>query len=384
MADMKAASISKSERIHSLDVLRGFSLLGILMVNIFDFSGPQLYRSSLVQSGGGLDRLVEIFVFVFAQASFYPLFTFLFGAGGVMFYKRIGEKGLFPERFFARRMTGLLIIGVLHAFFIWHGDILISYALIGFLFMLFIEKSAKALAVWSLSLIFIPNILFSLLLAGDGAVPNADDNTERITAVYQSGSFSEIMGQRAEDWFYVNNPIMAPFIVLSILPMFLLGAYAMKRGWFERSPSEETIKKWLVIALITGPSGILIKTMPVLDPQSGLWSYLHQSIGGPLLTMFYITAILAAVQKLGFKKVYKPFAYAGRASMSNYLLQSLILTMLFYSYGFGLYGTMTSFQAILTGTGVYIILLAASYYWFKRFEQGPAERWWRWFVYRRS
>ncbi|WP_249292382.1 DUF418 domain-containing protein [Metabacillus flavus] len=381
---MKAASISKGERIQSLDVLRGFALLGILMVNIFDFSGPQLYRSSLVQSSGGLDRLVEILVFVLAQASFYPLFSFLFGAGGVMFYKRIGGKGLSPERFFARRMTALLFIGVLHAFFIWHGDILISYALIGFLFMLFIGKSAKALAVWSLSLIFIPNILFSLLLAGSGNVPETDMNTERITAVYQNGSFSELMVQRAADWFYVNNPIMAPFLVLSILPMFLLGGYAMKRGWFERSPSEETIKKWLVTAVITGPSGILLKLMPVLFPQSGLWSYLHQSIGGPLLTMFYITAILAMVHKFGFKKVYSPFAYAGRASMSNYLLQSLICTLLFYSYGFGLYGTVTSFQAILIGAGVYIILMTASYFWFKRFEQGPAERWWRWFVYRKS
>ncbi|WP_164462125.1 DUF418 domain-containing protein [Bacillus sp. FJAT-42376] len=381
MKNIQASFISAEERLQSLDVLRGFALFGILMVNLFDFSGPQLYKNTLIHSSGWADRTVEILVFVLAQASFYPLFSFLFGAGGVMFYKRLEEKGQSPERFFTRRMLGLLIIGVFHAFFIWHGDILITYALIGFLFMLFIRMPARALAVWSCSLIAIPNMIIALLLLGIGNLPAEEINTENILSVYQKGNFSEIMSQRAADWFYVNNPVNAPFLILSILPMFLLGAYAMKRRWFERDPSKEMVKTWAIAAAASGLTGFFIKIMPVIHPESALWSYLHQSLGGPLAAMFYLTGILLCIHIIRVPGVYRVLACAGRASMTNYLLQSIVCTFIFYSYGIGLYGRTASLQTVLIGIGVYLAILTASWFWFKRYKQGPVEKCWRWFVY---
>ncbi|MGD7009105.1 DUF418 domain-containing protein [Metabacillus sp. 84] len=384
MGNERAASISKGERIQSLDLLRGFALLGILLVNILDFSGPALYRNSLIHSTGAADRIAEVFVFVFAQTSFYPMFAFLFGAGAVMFYSRLEARGQSPSRYFSRRMTGLLIIGVLHAFLIWHGDILITYAVIGFIFMLFIQRSARSLAKWGLSLILIPSSLFGLLMIGEDGLQVEENGTERITDVYQTGTFLELIRQRAEDWYYVNNFLMAPFLLLSILPMFLLGGYAMKSGWFEKNPSVETAKKWIKIAAAAGPAGLLIKGMPVFFPASVFWSYMHQSIGGPLLAFFYISILLLASYTFREKRIvlFQLFTYAGRASMSNYLLQSVICTALFYSYGLGLYGKTGSLQALLIGLSVYAVLVFMSFLWFKRFEQGPAEKWWRRFTYR--
>nr|WP_277753210.1 DUF418 domain-containing protein [Metabacillus mangrovi] len=157
----------------------------------------------------------------------------------------------------------------------------------------------------------------------------------------------------------------------------------MKKGWFGQKPPLHLYRTWMTIAAVSGPAALAIKSMPLFMPGDGVWMYLHQSAGGPLLSFFYITAILLAVSRFPELHIYRYLALTGRASMSNYLLQSIVCTLIFYSYGLGLYGKWSSLQAILAGITVYLLLASVSSLWFKHYRQGPAERWWRWFIYQK-
>ncbi|MDX8289522.1 DUF418 domain-containing protein [Metabacillus indicus] len=366
-------AVPEKDRLHTLDILRGFSLLGILLVNMKSFYAPALYETSLV-SGSGSDRIVEQLISFFAQASFYPLFSFLFGAGTVIFYERALKKGHSFNVYYSRRLIGLLIIGLLHAFLIWHGDILANYALIGFLFLLFIKWNSRGLIKWGLFILLLPNVLITFaLVAAYAADPEmlshykSEEAGQQSADAYQTGSFFDITQQRVTDWLYVNNFENAFFLVISILPLFMLGAAAYKRGWFHKDLSSE----WKRTALITGTAAVLLKGAPLYWEENLLTQHLQLSLGGPALTLFYVSVILLLLNNYSFKL--GALKAAGRASLSNYLMQSLVCTFLFYSYGFGLYGNISAAEGVMIAAILYSVQLIVSYYWFRTFRFGPAE-----------
>lgn len=369
-------AVPKKDRLHPLDILRGFSLLGILLVNMKSFHEPVLYESSFVSSGDWPDRLIEQFINLFAQASFYPLFSFLFGAGSVIFYERAKEKGHSFERYYSKRLFGLLIIGLVHASFIWHGDILTNYAIVGFIFMIFLKWSAVRLWKWALWILIMPNVLMSLLLlvayAGDPKSISLNDygsqkSIQQSLEAYQTGSYFEVTQQRLADWVYVNNPANGIFLVLSILPLFMLGASAYKSGWFHQSKVHE----WKRAALISGAAAAVFKGLPYYWEENVLTQHLQLSIGGPALTLFYVSFGLLALNKWQFKL--SPIRAVGRGSLSNYLLQSIICTFLFYAYGLGFYGEITELTGLILVVIIYGLQVALSHMWFKRFTFGPVE-----------
>ena len=138
----KAAPVQAQERIEVLDVIRGFALLGILIANMAFFNSPFVYFEVLGKSmwTGFLDTTTSSFINLFVQGKFYSMFSFLFGLGFVIFFERAKAKTTKPILLFYRRLFILLLIGLVHAFFIWHGDILVTYALIGFLLPLFFNR----------------------------------------------------------------------------------------------------------------------------------------------------------------------------------------------------------------------------------------------------
>ncbi|QNG59652.1 DUF418 domain-containing protein [Bacillus sp. PAMC26568] len=381
-------AVAKKDRLHSLDILRGFSLLGILLVNMKSFHEPVLYESSFVSSKYWSDRLIEQFINLFAQASFYPLFSFLFGAGTVIFYERAKEKGQSFNRYYSKRLIGLLIIGAIHAAFIWHGDILTNYAIIGFIFMIFLKWSTDRLWKWALWILILPNVLMSLLLffayAGEPASLSLNENgsqqsIQQSLEVYQTGSFLEVTQQRLTDWAYVNNPANGIFLVLSILPLFMLGASAYKRGWFHQSKVQE----WKQAALLSGAAAAVFKGLPYYWEENVLTQHLQLSIGGPALTLCYVSIGLLVLDKWQLKL--SPIRAIGRGSLSNYLLQSFICTLLFYSYGLGFYGEITELTGLILVVIIYGVQVALSHIWFKRFPFGPVEwllRKWIYFSFR--
>lgn len=381
--------VQEADRIVSIDILRGFSLLGILLVNMPSFHTPFLYINPLNWWTDNPDRMLYIFTDIFAQASFYPLFAFLFGFGGILFAERVNKRGQSFPVLFSRRMLALLLIGCIHAFFIWHGDILINYALFGFIFILFYKMSGRLLLMLGSLIYLIPFLMLAMLMIvaqafemGGLEIPTDHEAVRQSMEVYRNGTFIEIMHQRFDDWHAVNNLASAVLLFLSIFPLFLIGGGFAKLRLLERPGIYR--KHLRIIMAVSLILGLLVKLIPYLTANNYATVFLQDTFGGPFLSLFYITAITLLLQRNLVHKVMLPFSYVGRLSMSNYLIQSIIGTLIFYSYGLGLYGRVSFSTGLVLAGGIYVIQMLASKYWLTYFLIGPVEYVWRMFTYGRK
>ena len=376
--------ITENNRIIAIDMMRGFAIFGIFLVNMLSFHTPFIYIDPYTWWDSGIDRNLYTVIDIFVQASFYPLFALLFGYGVMILRERVMAKGLsFPIIAF-RRFTFLLILGLLHALLIWHGDILVTYAVIGFIFLLFMKMSAKSLIITGIVMYVLPNILLSLLLLvammlepGSGVTMFV--NIESYIHTYQQGSFVEITEQRIEDWYFTNNFGTLPLLVITILPLFLIGAGVQKLKLFEHIELHQSIiKKAAVFTLI---AGLAIKAIPYVWDENLAAQYIQDTFGGPLLAIGYSLSIatLATMNKL--RKILEPLAYVGRLSISNYLLQSILSTLLFYGYGLGFYGKVSIIEGTVIVIIVFIFQIFLSKLWMKHYYYGPVEWLWRVFTY---
>lgn len=378
---MQAAPIQERERIVALDIIRGIAILGIFLVNMPSFFSPMLYVDMKSYWTETRDIVVMNGVDIFAQASFYTLFSFLFGYGFIIFTNRVAEKNLSVPKYFSRRLVVLLIIGVIHAFLIWHGDILITYALCGFILLVMRKMSPKAMVWTALLIIVIPTTLMSLMMLlvtmtmGDANIYSTlEVYAAQSLEVYANGTFMEITNQRISDWSFVNIANFF-FIVLSVLPMFLFGAAAAKSNWLEKV--EENLSGMKKLWVITFILALIFKLLPYYTEHNFATEYLQDGIGGPASAVFYfLTVVLMTRKRMGLKLL-SPFQYVGKMSLSNYLFQSVVCSLIFYSYGLGLYGSFTPFQGIWLVLGIYIFQIIISKVWVSNFHYGPMEWIWR-------
>ncbi|KMJ57864.1 hypothetical protein AB685_13565 [Bacillus sp. LL01] len=378
---MQAAPIQEKERIVALDIIRGIAILGIFLVNMPSFFSPMLYVNMKTYWSETRDIVVMNGVDILAQASFYTLFSFLFGYGFIIFANRVAEKNLSVPKYFSRRLVVLLVIGVIHAFFIWHGDILITYAICGFLLLVMRKMSAKAMVWTGLLLIVIPTIMLSLLMLvvtmtmGDADIyAPLQANALQSLEVYANGTFTEITKQRISDWSFVNIANFF-FIVLSVLPMFLFGAAAAKSKWLEKV--EEHLSGMKKLWALTFVLALIFKLLPYYTQQNYATEYLQDGIGGPASAVFYFLTVVMVTRKSLGMKLLSPFQYVGKMSLTNYLFQSVVCSLIFYSYGLGLYGSFTPFYGLWLVLGIYIFQIIISRIWVSYFHYGPMEWLWR-------
>lgn len=379
----------EKNRIISLDMMRGFAILGIFLVNMLSFHSPMLYIDPFSWWDGAADKAIYMGIDVFVQGSFYPLFSFLFGYGLVLMYESMVSKGLSFYPIVFRRLFMLLAIGIVHALFIWHGDILINYALLGIVFLLFLKFSGRGLLLSGLLIWFLPNLLLSLLFIVAALFAPGDEISvydpylaEQSVEVYQQGSYVEILKQRVEDWYAVNNPLNSVFMLFSIFPFFLMGGGFAKLKWLERV--RELKRPLLISFILLLIIGLLLKFTPYIIGDNIAWEYIQDSFGGPLVAIAYVFGMALWAERSPTNKFLMALAPVGKTSMSNYLLQSILLTLIFYSYGLGLYGQIS----VLTGT-IFVILIFGlqiflSYYWLKNHPYGPIEWLWRSVTYNKK
>ena len=369
-------------RVVSIDRMRGFSLLGIFLVNMISFHSPYFYIDPETWWEGKINLFTYQFIDLFIQASFYPLFSMLFGYGLVILRERTITKGLNFNPLALRRLSILLLIGIIHAFLIWPGDILITYAVCGFVFLLFIGWSAKRLLIAGLSLYIVPNILLLLMLGAASVIDGGEgfsmydaQAAEQTIAIYQNGSFAEVTHHRITEW-YKNNNLFGLFLYLiTILPLFMVGAGAAKLRLFENVRDKR--RKLAAGAAILSILGLLIKAIPYLFGKTLVTDYAQDVFGGAMIAMAYALIIALISELKRFDRLFYPLEAAGRTSISNYLFQSVVSTLIFYSYGLGYYGEMSIFSGTMLALGIYVIQLAFSSWWVKRFYYGPVEWLWR-------
>jgi uncharacterized protein len=383
----KLTPISTNERIKEIDMIRGLAILGIFFVNMPDFNSPIMYLKPGSWWNEPLDRWTEIFIDIFAQASFYTLFSFLFGFGMVIFRERALAKGYSFPLLFVRRLLVLLGLGCIHAFLIWHGDILISYALLGFVLLLFHQMSPRGLLIWALLLLIVPNSTISLLLGFTVLLGEEDSSlfydemlANQALENYRDGAWVDIFLQRWNDWMYVNGSLASIFFLLiSLLPMFLLGAYFAKKRWF--ADVEKHLAKLKRIWIITFIIGFSFKLLPYLTANNIFTQYMQDTFGGSATAIFYATSMAIFSQKTFWRKIFAPLVVVGRMSLSNYLFQSVLCTLLFYNYGLGLYGSVRPFYGLLLTIVIYCLQMILSKLWLKRYRMGPMEWIWRTLTY---
>ena len=400
------APTQQGERIQIVDILRGFALFGILLVNMALFSRP--FQSILFPAGPSMpwyDRAAEWLIHTLAEGKFYAMFSLLFGLGMVLLMERIQARGGRFVPLFVRRLLALLLIGLVHAFLIWPGDILILYALVGFPLILFRKARPRTLLIWAVILIAIP-LLFTAASTGlialgrsmpEGAaqIDQALAQTEaqflqdiaRANKVYPDGSFLEITAQRVYDYGSMG---LTSFFVLgfNVLAMFLIGAYFGKRRIFNDVAAHRPLfRRLLVVGMIVGLASnalyaTLIMSAARFEPSGSLvLATAAQGIGAPLLSLAYISAICLLALRPAWQRLLRVLAPVGQMALTNYLLESIICTLIFYGYGLGLFGKMGSAVGILLTVAIFLLLIPFSHWWMKRFRYGPAEWLWRSMTY---
>ena len=384
------------ERMDVIDILRGFTIFGILLVNMQLYGWPNWgpLRSMRTQlPGGSLDEATSWFLWLFAEDKFYPLLSFLFGVGFSIQLARSDSRDSNFLSIYRRRLLALLLIGLVHGLLLWSGDILVRYALIGFLLLPFRERSPKTILVFAVTFVFIPIVL----------LPLQQDVNQRLFAhivgtdvdykelwneslhAYRHGTFAEISLQRvrATAW-----GLSWPISWLQILGLFLMGLYAGRREFFQNLQARLTVVRkafWWALPLSVGGMSVragVVKLPRVLGPYlAGTGEEVVNTIGYLALSVIYATSIILLAQRVEWKPWLRPLAAVGRMALSNYLFQSLACTTLFYSYGIGLFGKVGPFAALCLTIAIYTCQALFSVEWLRYFRFGPLEWIWRSLTY---
>lgn len=407
MNDTVLAPVAASERIELLDVLRGFALLGIFLMNVEFFSRSLMDVSTGIDAGlSTASWLADAFVYVFVRGKFWTLFSLLFGMGFAVMLARAQAAGRPFAGLYLRRTVGLLLIGAAHGLFLWSGDILFSYALAAFaLLLLFRDTPVSRLWKWGTLLYGLVVLLMLVGAAGMAAVAadpqlaaasGAGANSEAAAAMaalreaeaaaYAGGTYADANAVR---WRYFlqhlgNNVFLVPMVV----GMFLVGAWLVRRGAMADPAAHRRL--FVRLAVWGGTVGLALTLWsvavdpdPVMDPATPaagpLLAMALHTAGSPLMALGYVGLVVLAWQ--AGARWLRVLAPAGRMALTNYLLQSLVGTLLFYGYGLGLWGEVSRAGQTLVVLAVFALQVAASHWWLARFRFGPMEWLWRAFTY---
>ena len=383
----------ENQRIMLLDVLRGFALLGILIDNMTCFSSPAAVPGYVSPPHGFINALVEKLIFFFSMGEFYLIFSFLFGLGFSLQMGRAEARGGRFLVIYIRRLLILFAIGLAHAVFLWDGDILMIYAVLGIGLLLFRQCSPRTIVFWAVAFFLVSPVSQSLsyaykyeeggfahtsVIGAEGVEYRAP--VEAAQAVYGRGSYVETVTYRLR-----NLSLTTMFMFLdqgpSAFAMFLLGLYTGRNRIIENvAKNRPLIRRLLVIGLIIGIAGNLL----YLDGRL-VDSFRRElagfNLGTPTLSVFYLTTLTLVMQHDLWRMRLRPFAAVGRMSLSNYLLQSLIGTTIFYGYGLALYGKVGVALGVLLSVVIYLFQVALSVRWMRYFRFGPIEWLWRSLTY---
>ena len=398
--------VGERERIEVMDVLRGFALLGILLMNIEAFVGPVMEALGGVNPRfSGADRWVDAAIYVLVQGKFMTLFSLLFGMGFAVMLERADLAGADGSRLYARRLFALLGIGLVHALLIWSGDILVSYALFGFMLLLLFRRTpVSRLPKWGIALYLIPLLAtwaWALAVTAAQQDPQAAAEMHKGMAeqgrqwvamgeaerqAFGAGSYLEAVAQRAAD-----TGAQLTFMAIGgwmLLAMFLFGSWFVRSGVI-RNPGLHLplFRRLRNVGLGVGLPLMLWSTwrhptMTMSEMDFGI--ALAQSaalIANLLMCAGYMSLIVLAMQQPAWERRLRWLAPAGRMALTNYLLQSVICTAIFYGYGLGYFERLPRAWQPLFVIVVFSLQVIFSQWWLSRYRYGPMEWLWRWLTY---
>ena len=399
-----SSPVLQNERADILDILRGVALLGVMLDNLFGFTGwgflTQAQREALPTWPA--DAILALTELSFINGKFYSLFSLLFGIGFSIILIRNEQKGTNPLKVFYRRLFILLIIGAGHLFLLWPGDILFLYALLGMLLPLFRKCSDKTLLTWVAVLIASPllfDIMSVLFQYKNGSfLEDMAKGIDKRTGLPLDDSFNQYLYSKSNAWQHWRNWQASGFLyrysylldsnrLPKVLGMFLLGFYAGRKMIYAHLENYislfKKLRRWGFIIGI--PAALTCTYFEIfgkgIPNAMGLAHTFFYAISVVPLSLAYTAVIcLRWINKKGNSHL-KFFAPMGRMALTNYLVQTIVGILLYYGIGFGLGGNIGPAYFITIGLGVYALQIVYSNWWFKHFNYGPIEWIWRQLTY---
>jgi uncharacterized protein len=414
--NFQAASLEPvrpSARVLAVDVLRGFAVLGILAMNIVSFALPaDAYVNPMNEplnryagTFAGANRVVWYLSYLLIDMKMMSIFSMLFGAGVILMHDR-AEGGGFASIYY-RRLLWLLLFGLVHAYFIWYGDILTLYAMCGLLLYPVRRWRPAVLTTIGVVMMMVTVAITALMGAGlmyvrsaaehgdpevqrtwaqiaVGLEPKADEIDAMVAAM--RGSFATVWRENAKEALFFQLLLFPTMMFWRALGLMLVGMGLMKLGVFTAAKS---IRFYMLMILLGYGLGLPLiawgaheQIMHRFDMVHALALGWHFNYVGSLLVALAHVGVVMLVAKTGVVAwLTARLAAAGRMALTNYLCQSLMCTAMFYGWGFGLFGRVERKWFPLFVVGIWVIQLFWSPWWLRQHRFGPMEWLWRSLTY---
>ena len=401
-----AAGGTKTDRYISIDAVRGFAVLGILLMNIVGMGLPAFAYLDPTYAGGstGADLWTWGINNVLTDGKMRALFTMLFGASAVLIAERAegGRPG--PAQTHYRRMFWLFVIGMLHAYFLWWGDILVTYALAGLVIFPFRKLAVRTQVI--IGVVILTGLLVANLMVANeldalyaaakapGATPaaiSAWQEASQLVAPSQAlklqelagyrGGFMDALRVRALAARLIQTYLMPTSEIPEAIGQMFLGMALFRSGFFTLKWSTRRYQAAIAIGyLLAAPATAWLAWKiqqsnfdPLVLNRLEAW----QQVTRPLIALAHASVLLLIIRAGAAQAVVNRLSAAGRMAFSNYLMTSIITTLLFDGFGVGLYGHLSRFGELAVVAGVWVFILAWSKPWLARFHYGPFEWAWR-------
>jgi uncharacterized protein len=377
-----AGPIDPSDRIATVDILRGMALFIVLIINTTTEFRVSIFEQLLADAPatGSADWISQAVILALHTKGFI-LFSFLFGVGLAIQFERLAGNDR-RLALMVRRLAILLAIGVVHLFLIWNGDILTEYAIVGFAVLPFLYGPRWLLAaasVVSLGLyIAMPSLPPVIAFPDQGWITH---HVEAARQAYGGGGFMEILAFRIDEVRYIAP--LHVYVMPRTFGLFLFGAWVWRSGFFRTKVQARLLVAAACLLLAIGAW----MTMAAANGSAFGWhldwrgNAIVRSLAQLVLAAGYGVAIVVLADHDGTRKLVGWAGPLGRMAFTNYIVQSIVLSFVFYGFGLALFGRLNIEQALTTAILLYAAQAAFSAWWLRRFRFGPIEWLWRSLMY---
>ncbi len=356
-------------RSSSVDVLRGFALLGIGIVNLPHLALPM--ATVLGSPDAATDVIAKCIVSLLFEGKFFVLFSFLFGWGFGVQLASAARAGVPAGRQYRARLIALALFGVAHAVLVFHGDILLAYAVLGAGLWALRETAPRRLVQIAMAMVPLAALAFAALALLDASAEDMARGTIDLSGLGYQGSFPDAVMQRLTDW-----PIALAVVVLFNGPLafgaFCLGLAAQKTGFFEpAAPMQGALAARVPVLLAVALPANALYAAATLGLLPAGWpttlGYAALALGAPTLAAGYVVAVLRLTPRLGL------LAPAGSMPLTGYVAQGLLAGALFHGWGLGLFGTFGNAALLGLACLIWGAVTIAATLWRRQWERGPLD-----------
>jgi uncharacterized protein len=391
---MPESLVASNSRIEVIDVLRGFTLLGIAFVHFTEqyYAGQPPESHASFTSHGVADHIVSGLIGILISGKFFMIFSFLFGLSFYIQMSKSDGSASFLFRF-AWRLAVLFLIGFVHHLH-YRGDILTIYALLGFGLLLTYRLPDKALLIVSLLLVFnIPSVITRAFDAWSGSAgPSFFNGDQKVLEAYyntlKSGTYFDILRANYHEFYGKFVFQVESGRIYITMGLFMLGLYVGRQNLFGNIPFFKKLIRyglWTLLAAVlfglTFFGGTHLAGVELTQQVQWLAGGFVMDVFNTALAAIYVGLVVTLFEKDSWKKPLMNFYAVGRMGLTTYLMQALVGFLVFFSVGLGMLGEIGNTVCLLIGAVTFVLQIAFSNFWLRRFQYGPAEWLWRTLTY---